>query len=126
MNKINKKQLQAVESIFANFFIFNSEVGVYTSNISNVKIYFKENDENLYITYLNRYIQIEGPTNEIYYLKIDIDGNCETLFPLNNSDEPMRLLQLKIEHMFSELTIANFNITLADWYRMMKQDNNIK
>lgn len=73
----NSEQIEKMQEIVKEFHRLNNTFNSGTK-IENIKIY-KDDENNLYISYLGKYVGIEGPTVDDYYLKIDNKGKEERL-----------------------------------------------
>lgn len=73
----NSKQIEKMQEIVKEFYRLNNAFNSGTK-IENIKI-FKDDNNNLYISYLGKYMSIEGATIGDYYLKIDSEGKQERL-----------------------------------------------
>jgi|688.fasta_scaffold747390_1 hypothetical protein len=81
----SNKQIEKVQDIIKEFYRLNN---TFNSNcrIENIKMY-KDNENNLYVSYTGKYTGIDGQTIGDYYLKIDSNGNEEKLnYSMNLTD----------------------------------------
>jgi hypothetical protein len=77
MTDFNTKQIEKLQELVKEFYKLNN---TFNSNrkIENIKT-FQDKENNLYISYLGKFMGIEGQTIGDFYLKINTNGEEEKL-----------------------------------------------
>jgi hypothetical protein len=77
MTDFNTKQIEKLQELVKEFYKLNN---TFNSNrkIENIKT-FQDKENNLYISYLGKFMGMEGQTIGDYYLKINTNGEEEKL-----------------------------------------------
>ena len=77
MTEFNTQQIEKLQEVVKEFYKLNN---TFNSNckIENIKT-FKDIENNIYISYLGKFMGIEGETIGDYYLKINAKGEEEKL-----------------------------------------------